>query len=106
MCFDCFCKADRIGVSAVTAVDSGTRALQYLGLDGEKSSAGFDVSSNSFGYLRLYICLADEKMIKVLERLWLCKWDNKKKILTQALQKLLSVKLILFFFPLSYACRL
>ncbi|CAN1753526.1 Two-component response regulator ARR5 [Linum perenne] len=24
---------------AVTAVDSGTRALQYLGLDGEKSSS-------------------------------------------------------------------
>ncbi len=29
---------------AVTAVESGTRALQYLGLDGEKkSSVGFDV---------------------------------------------------------------
>ncbi|XP_030458197.2 two-component response regulator ARR5 [Syzygium oleosum] len=26
----------------VTAVDSGLRALQYLGLDGEKSSVGFD----------------------------------------------------------------
>lgn len=30
---------------AVTVVDSGTRALQYLGLDGEEnSSIGFDVS--------------------------------------------------------------
>ncbi|CAA2983151.1 two-component response regulator ARR6-like [Olea europaea subsp. europaea] len=27
---------------AVTAVESGRRALQYLGLDGEKSSVGFD----------------------------------------------------------------
>lgn len=30
-------------VLAVTAVESGTRALQYLGLDGEKSSVGFNV---------------------------------------------------------------
>lgn len=28
---------------SVTAVDSGTRALQYLGLDGEEKSVGFDV---------------------------------------------------------------
>lgn len=32
-------------VYAVTTVDSGTRALQYLGLDGEKKSVGFNVSS-------------------------------------------------------------
>jgi len=31
-------------VLAVTVVESGSRALQYLGLDGEKSSIGFDVS--------------------------------------------------------------
>lgn len=32
---------------AVTAVDSGRRALQFLGLDEEKSaSVGFDVSWN------------------------------------------------------------
>lgn len=29
---------------AVTAVDSGSRALQFLGLDNEESSVGFDVS--------------------------------------------------------------
>ncbi|ONI08481.1 hypothetical protein PRUPE_5G180500 [Prunus persica] len=32
----------KISSCKVTAVDSGTRALQYLGLDGEKSSVGFD----------------------------------------------------------------
>lgn len=31
-------------VVAVTVVESGTRALQYLGLDGDTSSIGFDVS--------------------------------------------------------------
>lgn len=31
-------------VVAVTVVESGTRALQYLGLDGNTSSIGFDVS--------------------------------------------------------------
>lgn len=31
---------------AVTVVESGTRALQYLGLDGENSSFGFDVSKS------------------------------------------------------------
>lgn len=29
---------------AVTTVESGRRALQYLGLDGENSSVDFDVS--------------------------------------------------------------
>ncbi|PON31195.1 Two-component response regulator [Parasponia andersonii] len=32
----------KISSCKVTAVESGTRALQYLGLDGEKSSVGFD----------------------------------------------------------------
>ncbi|KAF6174486.1 hypothetical protein GIB67_004680 [Kingdonia uniflora] len=32
----------KISSFKVTTVDSGKRALQYLGLDGEKSSAGFD----------------------------------------------------------------
>ncbi|XP_057443017.1 two-component response regulator ARR6-like isoform X1 [Lotus japonicus] len=32
----------RISSCKVTVVDSGTRALQYLGLDGEKSSIGLD----------------------------------------------------------------
>ncbi|XP_048443808.1 two-component response regulator ARR5-like [Pyrus x bretschneideri] len=32
----------KISSCKVTAVDSGTRALEYLGLDGEKSSVGFD----------------------------------------------------------------
>ncbi|EEF52073.1 two-component response regulator ARR5 [Ricinus communis] len=32
----------KISSCKVTAVDSGTRALQYLGLDGEKSSVGFN----------------------------------------------------------------
>jgi hypothetical protein len=30
-------------IFAVTVVESGSRALQYLGLDGEKSSVGFNV---------------------------------------------------------------
>lgn len=33
--------------SAVTAVDSGRRALQFLGLDEEKNSVGFDVRKTS-----------------------------------------------------------
>uniref|UniRef100_A0A5B7BV35 Putative two-component response regulator ARR5-like n=1 Tax=Davidia involucrata TaxID=16924 RepID=A0A5B7BV35_DAVIN len=32
----------KISSCKVTAVESGSRALQYLGLDGEKSSVGFD----------------------------------------------------------------
>lgn len=32
----------KISSCKVTAVDSGTRALQYLGLDGEKSSVGYN----------------------------------------------------------------
>lgn len=32
-----------ICVFAVTAVESAGRALQYLGLDGDKSAVGFDV---------------------------------------------------------------
>lgn len=32
----------KISCCKVTAVESGTRALQYLGLDGEKSSMGID----------------------------------------------------------------
>ncbi|XP_015883563.2 two-component response regulator ARR6 [Ziziphus jujuba] len=32
----------KISACKVTAVESGTRALQYLGLDGEKSSVGLD----------------------------------------------------------------
>ncbi|KAK3035790.1 hypothetical protein RJ639_034606 [Escallonia herrerae] len=32
----------RISSCKVTAVESGSRALQYLGLDGEKNSVGFD----------------------------------------------------------------
>ena len=30
---------------SVTVVESGTRALQYLGLDGGNGSLGFDVSA-------------------------------------------------------------
>ncbi|CAN1753524.1 Two-component response regulator ARR5 [Linum perenne] len=43
----------------VTAVDSGTRALQYLGLDGEKSSSsiGFTVSREFIFFLDLKINL-------------------------------------------------
>jgi len=36
------------GCFSVTVVESGTRALQYLGLDGETSSLGFDVSEFSY----------------------------------------------------------
>ncbi|OVA09119.1 Signal transduction response regulator [Macleaya cordata] len=34
----------KISSCKVTTVDSGRRALQLLGLDGEKNSVGFDVS--------------------------------------------------------------
>lgn len=34
---------DWMGLFAVTAVESAGRALQYLGLDGDKSAVGFDV---------------------------------------------------------------
>ena len=37
-----------MGSLAVTVVESGSRALQYLGLDGEKSSIGFDVRKLGF----------------------------------------------------------
>ncbi|KAH7529192.1 hypothetical protein FEM48_Zijuj05G0158300 [Ziziphus jujuba var. spinosa] len=37
----------KISACKVTAVESGTRALQYLGLDGEKSSVGLDVRFES-----------------------------------------------------------
>lgn len=33
---------------SVTVVESGTRALQYLGLEGENGSLGFDVSEFCF----------------------------------------------------------
>ncbi|KAG2399305.1 Two-component response regulator [Vigna angularis] len=36
----------------VTVVESGSRALQYLGLDGEKSSIGFDVHIWLFEFLK------------------------------------------------------
>ncbi|CAN1753522.1 Two-component response regulator ARR5 [Linum perenne] len=39
----------------VTAVDSGTRALQYLGLDGEKSSS-------SIGDLKINLIMTDYSM--------------------------------------------
>ncbi|CAN1265860.1 Two-component response regulator ARR5 [Linum perenne] len=42
---------------AVTAVDSGTRALQYLGLDGEKSS-----SSIGFTDLKINLIMTDYSM--------------------------------------------
>ncbi|KAL5731944.1 hypothetical protein ACHQM5_004619 [Ranunculus cassubicifolius] len=38
-------KVNRCGNGKLTTVDSGRRALQYLGLDGEKNSVGFDESS-------------------------------------------------------------
>lgn len=39
---------------AVTVVDSGTRALQYLGLDGEDNSIGFNVRISKFG---IQVCI-------------------------------------------------
>ncbi|CAN1753520.1 Two-component response regulator ARR5 [Linum perenne] len=47
----------------VTAVDSGTRALQYLGLDGEKSSSsiGFTVS-REFIDLKINLIMTDYSM--------------------------------------------
>lgn len=41
-------------IYAVTAVESGTRALQYLGLDGERASVGFNVR-NKLGLLCSYV---------------------------------------------------
>lgn len=40
---------------AVTVVESGTRALQYLGLDGDTSSIGFDVSKVSKLGLEIFL---------------------------------------------------
>jgi len=40
-------------IYAVTAVESGTRALQYLGLDGERASVGFNV--RKLGLLCSYV---------------------------------------------------
>lgn len=38
-------------IISVTAVESGSRALQYLGLDGDKSSVGsFDVSKRIIAF--------------------------------------------------------
>ena len=41
----------KISSCKVTAVDSGRRALQFLGLDEEKASVGFDVSK--YIYIKL-----------------------------------------------------
>ncbi|KAL6497442.1 hypothetical protein OROGR_029371 [Orobanche gracilis] len=45
----------KISCCKMTAVESGRRALQYLGLDGEKNSFGFDVSEE---LANLVVCLA------------------------------------------------
>lgn len=56
----------------VTAVESGTRALQYLGLDGEKSSVGLDVSKPFGLFLCWLLCLI--ALFGLLR-----KWRTKKK---------------------------
>lgn len=47
---------------AVTAVESGRRALQYLGLDGEKTSVGIDVSMNTFLLLFLFTLVTSDSL--------------------------------------------
>ncbi|PQQ08454.1 two-component response regulator ARR5-like [Prunus yedoensis var. nudiflora] len=54
----------KISSCKVTAVDSGTRALQYLGLDGEKSSVGFDSSIISATVFVAIIALDDTVFVK------------------------------------------
>lgn len=68
-------------------MDSGTRALQYLGLDGEKSSVGIDVSK-----LGLYICLVAEKAEEYEKKKMLNRWlidfpKYRNTNLTQSIQK-------------------
>ena len=54
---------------SVTAVESGTRALQFLGLDGEENSVGFDVRRMSLE-IRLDPCLVAKKKKKKVLKSW------------------------------------
>lgn len=56
-------------IYAVTAVESGTRALQYLGLDGERASVGFNVR-NKFGLLCSYVYFFFFKLCWVAKKVW------------------------------------
>lgn len=52
---------------AVTTVESGTRALQYLGLDGEKGPVGFDVR-NELGLGCIHFVSLLRKCVKSLKK--------------------------------------
>ncbi|XP_061360298.1 two-component response regulator ARR5-like isoform X1 [Gastrolobium bilobum] len=56
----------KISSCKVTVVESGTRALQYLGLDGEKGSLGLDVRKSCF-----WILNCDSMMMLVAWKWWL-----------------------------------
>ncbi|XP_039018177.1 two-component response regulator ARR5-like isoform X1 [Hibiscus syriacus] len=57
----------RISSCKVTAVDSGLRALQFLGLDEEKSSNGLNVSlSSSSSFSRISVSLPSDSHLRLL----------------------------------------
>ena len=64
---------------AVTVVESGTRALQYLGLDGEKSSIGINVRKfcNSNSKYIPYECFLDTSYLELVLTMLLFGYDDR-----------------------------
>ncbi|CAN1265859.1 Two-component response regulator ARR5 [Linum perenne] len=69
----------------VTAVDSGTRALQYLGLDGEKSSSsiGFTQESSAFREVPVVVMSSEN----VLTRIHSCLEEGAEDFLVKPVKK-------------------
>ncbi|CAI0399028.1 unnamed protein product [Linum tenue] len=69
----------------VTAVDSGTRALQYLGLDGEKSTSavGFNQESKAFKEIPVVIMSSEN----VLTRIHSCLEEGAEDFLMKPVKK-------------------
>ncbi|OIW18364.1 hypothetical protein TanjilG_31504 [Lupinus angustifolius] len=57
----------KVSSCKVTVVESGTRALQYLGLDGDKNSFGFDQESSVFREIPVVI-MSSENIITRIDR--------------------------------------
>ncbi|OIW00350.1 hypothetical protein TanjilG_27602 [Lupinus angustifolius] len=57
----------KVSSCKVTVVESGTRALQYLGLDGDKSSFGFDQESSVFREIPVVI-MSSENILTRIDR--------------------------------------
>ncbi|KAL9326473.1 hypothetical protein ACSQ67_007118 [Phaseolus vulgaris] len=55
----------KISSCKVTVVESGTRALQYLGLDGETSSLGFDQESSVFREIPVVIMSSENVLTRI-----------------------------------------